>query len=46
MPHYLSMATEEAVEEEQRLAYVAVTRAKKHLFVSHTRARGYSDNYQ
>jgi DNA helicase-2/ATP-dependent DNA helicase PcrA len=33
-PHYLSIETIEELEEERRLFYVAVTRAKKYLFFS------------
>ena len=33
-PHYLSVDTQEQLEEERRLFYVAVTRAKERLFLS------------
>ena len=33
-PHYLSNENEEAIEEERRLFYVAVTRAKAELFIT------------
>ncbi|MGV2393452.1 UNVERIFIED_CONTAM: ATP-dependent helicase [Campylobacter lari] len=36
-PHYRSMNDQEAIEEERRLAYVAITRAKNKLFVSDSR---------
>ncbi len=38
MPHEKSMA-ERGLEEERRLMYVAMTRAKKHLFISMARQR-------
>ncbi|VEU75193.1 ATP-dependent DNA helicase UvrD/PcrA [Mycoplasmopsis maculosa] len=36
-PHYKSVNNPEAIEEERRLAYVAITRAKNKLFVSDSR---------
>ncbi len=34
LPHYLSLGYESAIEEERRLFYVAMTRAKKRLIIS------------
>ncbi len=34
IPHFFSLDYEEAIEEERRLFYVAMTRAKKRLFIS------------
>ncbi len=39
IPHYKSEANEETLEEERRLFYVAVTRAKEHLIISSPRFR-------
>lgn len=38
-PHQLSLESEEELEEERRLFYVAVTRAKERLVLSYARAR-------
>lgn len=38
-PGLQSMSDENELEEERRLAYVAVTRAKERLFISHTHSR-------
>ncbi len=38
-PSSMSSDTEEDIEEERRLAYVAITRARKNLFISHARQR-------
>ncbi len=38
-PGSQSMSDEKELEEERRLAYVAVTRAKERVFISHTRCR-------
>lgn len=38
-PSYRSQLDMSEIEEERRLAYVAITRAKKRLFVTHTRQR-------
>ena len=40
LPHYYSSGSAEEVEEERRLLYVAMTRAKKHLVLTHAAARG------
>ena len=40
-PHLKSMNEKGEIEEERRLCYVAMTRAKKRLFVSFTRRRLY-----
>jgi DNA helicase-2/ATP-dependent DNA helicase PcrA len=39
MPHFNSMDTQEAVEEERRLFYVAATRARKLLYLTHATER-------
>ncbi|EOQ90598.1 putative ATP-dependent DNA helicase PcrA [Leptospira yanagawae serovar Saopaulo str. Sao Paulo = ATCC 700523] len=36
-PHFLSIDSPEGIEEERRLAYVAITRARKHLDISYSR---------
>ncbi|MGP1514885.1 MAG: ATP-dependent helicase [Bacteroidales bacterium] len=38
-PSYLTVASEESLEEERRLFYVAVTRAKKHLILTSAQLR-------
>ncbi len=38
-PHSRSMLDPNQMEEERRLAYVAITRAKSQLFITHTRSR-------
>jgi DNA helicase-2/ATP-dependent DNA helicase PcrA len=38
-PGHQSMYSEEDVEEERRLAYVGITRAKRKLFISHANSR-------
>ena len=38
-PSYRSMDSEEEIEEERRICYVAMTRAKKHLFITSARRR-------
>ena len=38
-PSYLSQLDMSEIEEERRLAYVAITRAKRRLFITHTRQR-------
>ncbi len=39
LPHSRAMASEEEMEEERRLAYVGVTRAKEQVFFIHARQR-------
>ncbi len=38
-PHARTLMDEEQIEEERRLCYVGITRAEKHLFLSHARIR-------
>ena len=38
-PHYKSIASQRALEEERRLCYVAMTRAKERLFLTYARER-------
>jgi DNA helicase II / ATP-dependent DNA helicase PcrA len=38
-PHSRAIINPSELEEERRLCYVAITRAKKHLFLTHTRYR-------
>ena len=38
-PHMNSMNSEEEIEEERRLAYVAITRARKKLYIINSRSR-------
>ena len=38
-PHLNSMNSEEELEEERRLAYVAITRARKKLYIINSRSR-------
>ncbi len=40
-PHSISMLNPNEMEEERRLAYVGITRAKEHLFLTYTRSRLY-----
>ena len=42
LPHYRSASTLEGLEEERRLFYVAVTRAKQLLYLSYSSSRGAS----
>ena len=39
LPHFRSLDTDEEIEEERRLFYVAITRAKKNLFISYANSR-------
>lgn len=41
IPHYYSMQDQRTVEEERRLLYVALTRAKRHLYILHASTRLY-----
>lgn len=49
LPHQRALAeaddVQEAEEEERRIAYVAMSRPKKNLFVSYNRVRMYRDKY-
>ncbi|RMX06667.1 DNA helicase II [Corticibacter populi] len=38
-PHYNSMSDRDGLEEERRLMYVAITRARKRLYLSHAQER-------
>lgn len=38
-PHSRSLLDKEQMEEERRLCYVGITRARKHLYLSHARSR-------
>ncbi|MBI3273935.1 MAG: UvrD-helicase domain-containing protein [Candidatus Colwellbacteria bacterium] len=38
-PHYKSLSSQAALEEERRLAYVAITRAKERIFLTYARVR-------
>jgi DNA helicase-2/ATP-dependent DNA helicase PcrA len=45
LPVSFALANEDSIEEEQRLFYVAVTRAKRHLYLSvHHESRGFGMN--
>lgn len=43
-PHFRSMEMEEDIEEERRLLYVALTRAKEKLFLSYAKSQQQRDN--
>lgn len=45
LPHRMSMDSAEEMEEERRLFYVGVTRAKRRLYLSHVRFRRIYDTY-
>lgn len=45
-PHSNSIYSEKEIEEERRLAYVAITRAKEKLYLTHARSRIYFGNIQ
>ncbi|MDQ6986121.1 MAG: UvrD-helicase domain-containing protein [Candidatus Dojkabacteria bacterium] len=45
-PHSNSSFDDSEIEEERRLAYVAITRAKNKLFVTHTNSRKYFGSVQ
>lgn len=44
-PTAQSFSTDEGLEEERRLIYVAITRAKTNLFLSFSRSRGFGERY-
>ncbi|MCK4523500.1 ATP-binding domain-containing protein, partial [candidate division WOR-3 bacterium] len=43
-PHINSFETEDGLEEERRLFYVAMTRAKKHLYITYANSRNHYGN--
>jgi DNA helicase-2/ATP-dependent DNA helicase PcrA len=45
LPHRMSMETPDEIEEERRLFYVAVTRAKQYLHMSYAKFRRLYDTY-
>lgn len=45
LPHRMSMDSREAIEEERRLFYVGVTRARKRLLLSYAKARRLYDTF-
>jgi len=45
LPHRMSMDSREEIEEERRLFYVGITRAKRHLFLSNARCRRIYDTF-
>ncbi len=45
LPHRMSMDSREAIEEERRLFYVGVTRAKTRLFLSYAKCRRLYDTF-
>jgi DNA helicase-2/ATP-dependent DNA helicase PcrA len=46
LPHERSLAKDEEVEEERRLAFVGITRAKEELYVCHARLREFRGQTQ
>src|SRR5262249_52958516 len=44
LPHERSLAKEDEIEEERRLAFVGMTRAKEELYLSHARLRDFRGN--
>lgn len=46
LPHTFSMGSKEELEEERRLLYVAITRAKKLLFMNYCHSRRMGDSHQ
>jgi len=45
LPHRMSMDSREEIEEERRLFYVGITRAKRHLYLSNARCRRMYDTF-
>ena len=45
-PHIQSLGEMEELEEERRLCYVAITRAKERVFLTYANSRLYFGNYQ
>jgi len=45
LPHRMSMDSREEIEEERRLFYVGITRAKRHLHLSNARCRRIYDTF-
>jgi DNA helicase-2/ATP-dependent DNA helicase PcrA len=45
LPHRMSMDSREEIEEERRLFYVGITRAKRHLLLSNARCRRIYDTF-
>ena len=45
LPHRMSMDSREEIEEERRLFYVGITRAKRHLYLSNARSRRMYDTF-
>jgi len=44
-PHMMAASSDEDIEEERRLCYVAMTRAKEKLFLTHARYRRYQGTF-
>lgn len=45
LPHRMSLETTEEIDEERRLLYVAITRAKQNLYLSYAKFRRIYDSY-
>jgi hypothetical protein len=45
LPHYLAAATPDGIEEERRLTYVGITRARKKLFLTRARSRSFFSSF-
>ncbi len=46
LPHARSLNSQSELEEERRLAYVGITRAKERVYLIYTRSRGFSGSKQ
>ena len=46
LPHKNSVGSDKQIEEERRLMYVAMTRAKEHLLISHAQERKKTGSYE